>query len=43
MVYDEVRKQSMARMETDYSEHTMEDKMGPESLGALGIMGDTAF
>ena len=39
----EARKQSMARMETDYSKHTYfrwKVKCRLEHLGALGIMGD---
>ena len=41
----EPRKQSMARMETDYSKHThfrLKIKWRLEHLGALGIMGETA-
>ena len=44
MVY-EVRKQSMAWMETDYSKHTYfrwKIKWRLERLGALGIMDETA-
>ena len=44
MVY-EVRKQSMAWMETDYSKHThfrWKIKWRLELLGALGIMGEAA-
>ena len=41
----EARKQSMARMETDYSKHTYfrwKVKWRLEHLGALGTMDDTA-
>ena len=36
----ELRKQSMAWMETDYSKHTLNWRL--EHLGALGIMGEAA-
>ena len=45
MVY-ETRKQSMAWMQTDYSKHTYfrwKVKWRLEHLGALGVMGETAF
>ena len=41
----EPRKQSMARMETDYSKHThfrFKIKWRLEHLGALGVMGERA-